>query len=110
MFLYPYNHNQEDTNTDRKAVIHKKGSRQMYNELIREATTEEMAIYEKVETILDTLSEEEEENFIETVGNRIFRTFDEATDKAIYNKVYRLGKKYGLTVEELETWYCIDAY
>ncbi len=82
----------------------------MYSELIREATNEEMAIYEKVETILDTLTEEEEEDFIETVSNRVFRTFDKTTDKAIYNKVYRLGKKYGLTVEELETWYCIDAY
>lgn len=82
----------------------------MYNELIREATTEEMVIYEKVESILDTLSEEEEEQFVETVGDRVFRTFEEATDKAIYNKLYRLAKKYGLTVEECETWYCIDTY
>lgn len=80
----------------------------MYNNLIREATETEMAIFNRVEAVLNTLTEEEEAHFIETVGDRIFRTFDKATDKAIYNRVYRLGKKYGFTVEELETWYCID--
>ena len=80
----------------------------MYNNLIREATDAEMTIFNRVETVLNTLTEEEEAHFIETVGDRIFRTFDKATDKAIYNRVYRLGKKYGFTVEELETWYCID--
>ncbi len=80
----------------------------MYNNLIREATETEMAIFNRVETVLNTLTEEEETRFIETVGDRVFRTFDKATDKAIYNRVYRLGKKYGFTVEELETWYCID--
>lgn len=80
----------------------------MYNDLIREATAEEMAIYNRVEAVLDTLTDEETTNFIETVGDRVFRTFDKATDKAIYQRVYRLGKKYGFTVDELETWYCID--
>ena len=80
----------------------------MYNNLIREATETEMAIFNRVEAVLNTLTEEEEAHFIETVGDRIFRTVDKATDKAIYNRVYRLGKKYGFTVEELETWYCID--
>ena len=80
----------------------------MYNDLIREATNEEMAIFNRVEAVLNTLTEEEEAHFIETVGDRVFRTFDKATDKAIYNRVYRLGKKYGFTVDELETWYCID--
>ena len=80
----------------------------MYNDLIREATDAEMVIFNRVEAVLNTLTEEEEARFIETVGDRVFRTFDKATDKAIYNRVYRLGKKYGFTVEELETWYCID--
>lgn len=80
----------------------------MYNNLIREATDAEMAIFNRVEAVLDTMDEDEAEHFIETVSDRVFRTFDKATDKAIYNRVYRLGKKYGFTVEELETWYCID--
>lgn len=80
----------------------------MYNDLIRPATAEEMAIYNRVEAVLDTLTDEETMDFIETVGDRVFRTFDKAKDKAIYQRVYRLGKKYGFTVEELETWYCID--
>ena len=77
----------------------------MYNDLIREATREEMHIYYRVEDVLDTLTEEEEARFIEIVGDRVF---DYKRDKAIYNRVYRLGKKYGFTVDELETWYCID--
>ena len=80
----------------------------MYNDLIRPATTEEMAIYHRVEALLDTLTDEEVTNFIETVSNRVFRTFDKATDRAIYQRVYRKKKKYGFTVDELETWYCID--
>lgn len=80
----------------------------MYSNLIREATDAEMVIFNRVEAVLNTLTEEEEARFIETVGDRVFRTFDKATDKVIYNRVYRLGKKYGFTVEELETWYCID--
>ena len=77
----------------------------MYNDLISEATNEEMAIFNRVEAVLNTLTEEEEARFIETVGDRVF---DYKRDKAIYNRVYRLGKKYGFTVDELETWYCID--
>lgn len=80
----------------------------MYNDLIREAIVEEMAIYNRVEAVLNTLTDEETTNFIETVSDRVFRTFDKAIDKAIYQRVYRLGKKYGFTVDELETWYCID--
>jgi len=77
----------------------------MYNDLIREATAEEMAIYHRVEDVLDTLTEDEETRFIETVGDRVY---DYTRSKAIYQRAYRLGKKYGFTVEELETWYCID--
>lgn len=77
----------------------------MYNDLIREATREEMHIYYRVEDVLNTLTEDEETRFIETVGDRVY---DYTRSKTIYQRVYRLGKKYGFTVEELETWYCID--
>lgn len=77
----------------------------MYNDFTREATSEEVAIYNKIEAILDTLTEEEQNTFIETVGDRVF---DYTHSKAIYNKCYRLAKKYNVTVDELETWYCID--
>ena len=74
----------------------------------RKATDAEMDIFNKVESVFIEMDEDEAEHFTETISDRIFRTFDSATDKAIYNRVYRLGKKYGFTVAELETWYCID--
>ena len=77
----------------------------MKNEFIREATSEEMAIYNKVEEVVNNLSDEEAERFTEIVSDRVW---DYTTSKTIYNKVYNLGKKYGFTVAELETWYCID--
>lgn len=80
----------------------------MYNDLIREATDEEMAIYEAVNEVFYNLDDDEAERFTETVSNIVFKTFDKATDRAYYQRAYRLGKKYGFTVNDLFTWYCID--
>lgn len=77
----------------------------MYGNYVREANAEEMAIFNRVEAITETMTEDEYEHFRETIGDRVF---DWKREKAIYNRVYRLGKKYGFTVDELETWYCID--
>ena len=79
----------------------------MYNEVAREATVEEVKVYNKVEEVLNTLTDEEYEKVIETVSERVFGMDN---NKTTYNKVYRLAKKYGFTVEEMETWYCIDTY
>ena len=78
----------------------------MYNDLIREATAEEMAIFNRVNEVVNNLDDEKAERFIEIVGDRVFEAW--TGDRNIYQRVYRLGKKYGFTVEELETWYCID--
>lgn len=76
----------------------------MYN-VIREATNEEVKVYNKVEAIVANMTEEEFENFVEVISKRVF---DYKYDKAVYNKAYRLAKKYGITLNEAETWYCID--
>ena len=83
------------------------GGHTMYN-FTRKATDAEMDIFNRVETVFIEMDEDEAEHFTETISDRVFKTFDRATDKAIYNRVYRLAKKYGFTVAELETWYCID--
>ena len=77
----------------------------MYSELIREANAEEMAIFNRVEAVTKEMDDDEYEHFYETIADRVF---DWKREKAIYQRVYRLGKKYGFTVDELETWYCID--
>lgn len=76
----------------------------MYN-VTREATKEEVKVYNKVEAIIANMTEEEFNHFVETIGERVF---DYKYDKAVYNKAYRLAKKYGITLNEAETWYCID--
>lgn len=76
----------------------------MYN-VTREATNEEVKVYNKVEAIIANMTEEEFENFVEVIGKRVF---DYKCDKAVYNKAYRLAKKYEITLNEAETWYCID--
>lgn len=80
----------------------------MFRDFIREATREEMHIFYRVESVLESLDESEVERFTEIVSNRVFQTVLDESPKAIYQRVYRLGKKYGFTVAELETWYCID--
>lgn len=76
----------------------------MYN-VVREATKEEVKVFNKVEAIIANMTEEEFENFVEVISKRVF---DYKSDKAVYNKAYRLAKKYGITLNEAETWYCID--
>lgn len=71
----------------------------------REATDEEMRIYNKVNEITEQMDDEEFEQFLETVSERVF---DWEHDKKVYNRAYRAAKKLGLTVVEVETWYCID--
>ena len=77
------------------------------NNMVREATKEEIKMYNKVEEVIKTMTEEEFENFVEVISKRVF---DYKNEKAVYNKAYRLVKKYGLTMKEAENWYCIDEY
>ena len=80
----------------------------MYSELTREATAEEMEIFNRVEAVTKTMDDDEYEHFYETIGDKVFYTIVKVPYKTIYQRVYRLGKKYGFTVDELETWYCMD--
>ena len=73
--------------------------------MFREATKEEMKKYNKVEAVVKAMTDDEFDKFVEVIGERVF---DWTSNKAVYNKAYRLAKKYGLTMEEVETWYCID--
>lgn len=71
----------------------------------REATKEEIKVYNKVEEVIRSMNDEEFDKFIETISARVF---DYKNQKSIYNKAYRTAKKYGLTLAEVETWYCMD--
>jgi len=73
----------------------------------REATKEEIKVYNKVEEVVRSMNDDEFGKFVEVISERVF---DYKNQKSIYNKAYRTAKKYGLTLDEVETWYCIDEY
>ena len=71
---------------------------------IRPATVEEIAIFNKIEALLT------DDNFdtVLDIVNEFAFAYGQERRKA-YNKAYRLGKKLGVTVKELETWYWVEA-
>lgn len=71
----------------------------------REATKEEIKVYNKVKEVVCSMNDDELDKFIEAIGARVF---DYKNQKSIYNRAYRTVKKYGLTLDEAETWYCMD--
>ena len=71
----------------------------------RECTNKEIEIYNKVEKVVKTMTNDEFTTFIDVISKRVF---DYTANKSIYNKAYRMAKKYGLVLNEVETWYCID--
>lgn len=74
----------------------------------REATKEEIANYNAIEAIIETLNDEEFEQMVETVGDYVFNIESGKETKRLYNKVYRLANKLNTTVKALVDWYCID--
>lgn len=76
-------------------------------ELYRLATEEEIRDYKTVERILDTLPEDERDDFIDRVGDFAWAFGKEQSKK--YNKIRKYLKKYGLTTKVLRNWYFTEA-
>ena len=62
-------------------------------------------IYNKVQAVVNNMTDNEADTFIETIGNRLFSF---PTNKTAYNKAWRIARKYGLTLAEAETWYMAE--
>lgn len=73
----------------------------------RPCTEEEIRIYNKVEEVVKTMSHDEFATFIDVISLRVF---DYKSDKSIYNRAWRMARKYGLKLSETEIWYCIDTF
>lgn len=76
-------------------------------ELYRLATEEEIRDYETVERILDTMPQEEVDDFIDKVGDFAWAFGKEQSKK--YSKIRKYLKKYGLTTKVLRNWYFTEA-
>ena len=78
---------------------------------IRPITEEEAKTYARVSELFDIYEqkhgEEAIDRAIETIGDLVFAIYPYERKRA-YDRVYRLAKRMGATVEELKTWYCID--
>jgi hypothetical protein len=73
----------------------------------REATTEEIAVYEIVNKYMMEISDEEYETALEKIADYVYE-WQTAERKKFYNRLRGLAKKIGVSVKDLETWYCID--
>lgn len=78
-----------------------------YSEFVRSATAEEIAIYEKVEAILDTLSDDEVDALIDVIGDYAF-SIGSAKRKELREALVQSTTGLGVSVEELETWYWVE--
>ena len=74
--------------------------------LVREATMEEKAIYAKVDDVMNRMDDDVADALIDVMGEYAFE--NGKAHKNAYNKLYRVGKKYGFTVDELMVWYYCD--
>ena len=98
------------------AIIHSERERKipntrkenaMYNNFSRPCTDTELRNFHLVESIVETLSDEDFERVVEVVSGYVF-SFEPHERRVTYSRVYRLGKRYGVTVQTLVDWYCID--
>lgn len=71
--------------------------------LYRYATLAEIAAFKKVDAIIG-LDDGLFDKACEVISDRVFNLDPKMTHK-LYQRVYRFGKKLGVTVQELEDWY-----
>ena len=74
---------------------------------VRMATAAEIEAFEKVEAILLAMDEDKAEAIIEQISNYVFAI---ANEKEEYQRLRRVGRKLGLTVKELTTWFACDEF
>lgn len=70
------------------------------------ASKEERAIYQKLNAQMNTLDDERVDKTMESIGAYIWA--DSTERKRAYSKVYRIAKRFGVRVNDLVTWYCMD--
>lgn len=72
----------------------------------REATAEEVKIYEMLNEKIENLPDAQFEEALEKISDFVWSYGKERKDA--YNKLRRLAKKMNCKVTNFETWYCID--
>lgn len=68
---------------------------------------ETIAKWHKVNDILSNLDDNTFQDYIEIIGDYQW-AYETAERKRTYNRVYRIAKKLGVTVNDLVLWDCIE--
>ena len=92
---------------ENKNYTRKEEMKMLYSDLIRSATAEEIAIYEKVDAALDVLSDEAVDALIEAIGDYAFSS-NPAEEKKLRESLAHSAAELGVSVDELVTWYWVD--
>lgn len=70
------------------------------------ASKEERDIYQKLNTRMNSFDDEKVDEMMESIGAYIWA--DSTERKKAYSKVYRIAKRFEVTVNNLVDWYCMD--
>jgi len=61
----------------------------------------------EIDNTLSSLDDDIFNDYIDIISDYVWE-WKSAERKRAYNRVYRIGKKIGYTVNELVMWYCIE--
>ena len=75
--------------------------------LARYATPEEVSVFNKVDALLNKVSDDFYDDVVTAISNHVFM-FRENTRK-YYQRIYRYAKKLGVKPSELILWYYIES-
>lgn len=75
--------------------------------LARYATAEEVSVFNKVNALLNEVSDDFYDDIVTAISNHVFM-FRENTRK-YYQRIYRYAKKLGVKPSELILWYYIES-
>lgn len=78
-----------------------------YGKRVEVTNAEDIKKWYEIDNALNNLDDDIFHKYIEVIGDYVWE-WKTAERKRAYNRVYRIGKKMGFTVSELEMWYCIE--
>lgn len=78
-----------------------------YGRRVEVTNKEDIKKWYEIDNTLSSLDDDIFHNYIDIISDYVWE-WKSAERKRAYNRVYRIGKKLGYTVNELVMWYCIE--
>lgn len=80
-----------------------------YGKRVEVTNKDDVKKWHEINNTLASLDTETFLNYMDIISSYVWE-WKTAERKRAYNRVYRIGKKLGFTVSELEMYYCIELY